>query len=66
MVTAARKNFLLRGRNLKQNLALGGRLSALTGWIKRDRGRERGGERQTDRDAATTIITITTIIVIEI
>ena len=47
MATAARKNFPLMGRNFKQNQALGGRPSALTGL---DRKRERERERETRRN----------------
>ena len=65
LATAARKNSPLMGRNLKQNRALGGRPSALTGCVERERGRRRE-ERETQRSIITTIITITTIIIIEI
>ena len=50
MATAARKNSPLTGRNLEQNLALGGRPSASTGWVERERGRGRGGERERERE----------------
>ena len=39
LATAARKNSPLTGRNLKQNRALGGRPSALTGWIEANENR---------------------------
>ena len=52
------------GRKREQNPALGGRPSALTGWVERERGRGRG-ERETQRSTATTI-RITTITIIEI
>ncbi len=48
LATVARKNLLLRGRNLKQSRALRGRPSALTGWVRE---REREGERQAGRQA---------------
>ncbi len=56
LMTVARKNFLLRGRNLEQNWALGGWPAALTSWVERERERER--DKQTN--AATTITTIIT------
>jgi len=43
LATAVRKNSPLTGRNLKQNPALGGRPSALTGWVERERKRGGGG-----------------------
>ena len=43
MATAVRKNSPLTGRNLKQTPALGGRPSALTGWVEREKGRGKGG-----------------------
>ena len=58
-MTAARKNSPLTGRNLKQNQALGGRPSALIGWVERVRRSE--GERETQRSIITTIITIAII-----
>ncbi len=54
LATVARKNFLLRGRNLGQSRALGGRPSALTGWVEKER--ETG--RQAGRQAETIIIII--------
>ena len=53
MVTAARKYSPLTGRNLEQNRALGGRPSALTGWVERER--KRVGT-QKSRTATTTTI----------
>ncbi len=68
LAIVARKNFLLRGKNLEQCQAQGGQPSAMTGWVERERERERDRkrerdrqtdrERQTDRDAATAIISI--------
>ncbi len=49
MATAARKNSPLTGRNLGQNLALGGRPSAWTGWVDSERERERERDRQINR-----------------
>ncbi len=46
MATAARKNSPLTGRNLGQNLALGGRPSASTGWVDSEREREREREKR--------------------
>uniref|UniRef100_A0A4W6E0B6 Uncharacterized protein n=1 Tax=Lates calcarifer TaxID=8187 RepID=A0A4W6E0B6_LATCA len=43
-VTMARKNLLLRGRNLKQNRTQGRQPSASTGWVKKERGGGEGGE----------------------
>ena len=57
MATAARKNSPLTGRSIEQNGALGGRPSAL-------REKEEGGKTQ--RSTTTTLITLTTILIIEI
>ena len=40
LATVARKNSPSMGRNLRQNRAVGGRPSALTGWVDRERERE--------------------------
>lgn len=42
----ARKTFLLTGRNVEQNLAVGGRPFALTGWAEREKG-DKCSETQT-------------------
>ena len=49
----ARKNFLLTGRNLEQTPALGGRPSALTGWV--------WGEKETNKQIDPARRTETTI-----
>ncbi len=53
MATVARKNFLLRGRNLGQSQALGGRPFALNGWVEREREKERERETETETDKLT-------------
>ena len=50
--------------DLKQNRALTGWPSALTGWVERERGKGRGG-RETKRSIIPTLITIATIILID-
>ena len=60
LATAVRKNSPLTGRNLKQNPALGGRPSALTGWVEREREEGWVGGRHRSRTATTTTITTDT------
>ena len=64
MSSSSRKNSPLTGRKLEWNWPVGVQPSVLTGWVERERRRERGG-RETQRSIITTIIT-TTIIIIEI
>ena len=61
LLTAVRKNSPITGRNLKQNLTLGVRPSALTSWVERER-RGWGVETQRSRTATTTTTIIDTLI----
>ena len=56
LATVTQKNSPFQGRNLRQNRALGGRPSALTGWGCGNRGREReNGMEETESAGANDI-----------
>ena len=66
LATEARKKSSVTGRNIKQNKALGGRPSALTGWVERERKREEKECERGRHTAAQRGTAITLLILIEV